>query len=308
MRRKILTTGIFNLDTIVVRDYPHGPEQQRKFTEAVAFEEVGGTCGNVSAILSWLGQEVLPLAHFDESPEGMKLTDDLMRYGCDCRFVRNDPEGGTTMLRCTHKQDPDGTHRVSFRSGSPGGSRFPKRRFIRARDEVPAFLDRLGFTPDVFFFDDPAAGHRAIARALREKGTLVYFEPAAIESRADLECVQNSDIIKFSGEDIPDISFAGRFPDKLFIQTMGADGLRFKLGDDGWETLPPVPCSGVVDWEGAGDWTTSAFISRLCREGRLSVSEMDTDFARSALVEAQGYASRSVSFLGSKGLIHSEEN
>lgn len=189
MGKKILTTGIFNLDSIVVRDYPHGPGQQRMFTETLAFEEAGGTCGNVSSILSWLGQEVFPLAHFDESPEGLKLTDDLLRYGCDCRFVSNTPDGGTTTLRCVHKQDRNGNHILRSRIGSPGGSRFPSRKFLRGRDQAPAFLDRLDFTPDIFFFDDPAAGHRVLARGLREKGTLVYFEPSHMESRTDLVCV-----------------------------------------------------------------------------------------------------------------------
>ena len=39
-------------------------------------------------------------------------------------------------LRCTHKRDKmTGEHTASFIATSPG-SRFPKRRFIRARDEA----------------------------------------------------------------------------------------------------------------------------------------------------------------------------
>lgn len=96
--KKILTAGIYFLDTIVVRDYPEGPQKQRTFNENVVLEEVGGTCGNVATILSWLGQDVYPIAHFDESAEGHKLSADLAHYGCKCRFVRNDADGFLLFL------------------------------------------------------------------------------------------------------------------------------------------------------------------------------------------------------------------
>ena len=302
MRRTIIGSGVYFLDTIVVRDYPAWP-RLRPFTERTILEEIGGTCGNVMTILAWMGWDARPQASFDDSPEGMKCTADLARYGCDLRHVTNTPSGGTSLLRCTHKKDEDGSARVSFRAGAPGGSRFPKHRYLRARDEAPAFLQSLDKAPDVYFFDDPAAGHRLIARALRGRGTLVWFEPSRMATNADLEGVAVSDIIKFSGENIPDTSFTDRFPDKLFIQTLGADGLRFRLRGAPWIGVPPVPCRKVVDWEGAGDWTTSAFINALAEEGLPPIGAMDADSVRRLLAEAQRIASRSVGFLGSKGLI-----
>lgn len=304
MRRTVIGTGIFNLDTIVVREYPEGPSHQRVFNEKCVFEEIGGTCGNVMTMLSHLGEQVFPIAKFDNSPEGLRLTDDLLRYGCDCRFVSNTPDGGTTTLRCTHKLDKDGRHVLRARAGSPGGSRFPRRRFLRGRDEAPAFLEALDFTPDVFFFDDPSSGHRTLAKGLREKGSLVYFEPAHMEQRSERNCVEVSDIIKFSNQNIPDISFTDSYTDKLFIQTLGADGLRFNLRGEGWVTLPPVPCREVVDWEGAGDWTTSILIHGLCRRGILSVRDITAESLTEILQEAQAIASRSVGYLGSKGILH----
>jgi len=303
MKRRILGTGVFNLDTIVVREYPEGPQKQRVFNEKTVLEEVGGTCGNVVTMLSWLGEDVYPVAKFDRSPEGLKLTDDLKRYGCNCRFVSNMDDGGTTTLRCVHKQTADGEHKLSSRIGSPGGSRFPRRRFLRGRDEAPSFLEALDFTPDVFFFDDPAAGHRVLAGALRKKGTLVYFEPAHMETGAEKGSVEVSDIIKFSNQNIPDVGFTDGYKDKLFIQTMGSEGLRFNLRGEGWVTLPPVPCEKVVDWEGAGDWTTSMLIHGLCERGILSVMEMTRENITEVLQEAQKVASRSVGFMGSKGMI-----
>ena len=302
MKKTVIGSGVYVLDAIVVRDYPAWP-QLRPFTERTVLEEVGGTCGNVMCILAWLGWKAMPEVSLDDSPEGLKLASDLSRYGCDCRYVTNTPQGGTTLLRCTHKKDADGNHTIAFRATGPGGSRFPKRHFLRARDEVPAFLDALDEAPGVYFFDDPAAGHRLIARTLRQRGTLVYFEPSSLKSNAELDAVAASDIVKFSGTHVTDESLTNRFPDKLFIRTLGADGLRFRLRGGRWVDLPPVPCENVVDWEGAGDWTTSVFLTQLAALDK-PFGELDEDDVRRCLEAAQAVAAQSVCFLSSKGLIH----
>ena len=294
-------SGIYNLDTVVVREYPGGPDKKR-FTEKVVAEEVGGTCGNVMCLLSNFGFEAYPQANLDDSFEGKKIAEDLERYGCDMRFVTNTPDGGTTLLRVTHKRNPDGSPKISVRAGSPGGSRFPRRKFLRARDQAPAFVDALTseFIPDFYFFDSPAAGHRYVARELRTMGTTVYFEPSSISTKADLECVSLSDIVKFSEEDVPDSSFADAFNDKLFVQTLGKDGLRFKLRDGEWKTLPGIPNDNVIDTEGAGDCTTAAIIYGIVRTGK-PFEVLNEEDVESILMEAQRFASEKVSYLGSKG-------
>ena len=303
MKKTIIGSGIYNLDTIVVRDYPEWP-RLRPFAENVYLEEVGGTCGNIMSILAWLGWDAKPLACLDDSPDGLKITEDLKRFGCDCRYVTNTPDGGTTLLRCTHKKDLDGKHVMSVRAGSPGGSRFPKRHFLRVRDEAPAFLEALAEAPAVFFFDNPAAGNRLIAKGLKERGSLIYFEPSKISSNADLEAVSISDIIKFSDENIPDVSFADAYNDKLFIQTMGANGVRFKLQDQPWMTLNGISAKSVVDTEGAGDWFTAALINELAETRMMSLKPHYLHRLVDVIRNAMGIAARSIGHMGSLGLIH----
>ncbi len=302
MKKTVIGSGIYMLDSIVVRDYPAWPSL-RPFTERAVIEEVGGTCGNVMCILAWLGWKAMPEVSLDDSPVGRKIASDLARYGCDLRHVTNTPGGGATILRCTHKRDAEGNHTIAFRATGSGGSRFPKRHFLRARDEAPAFLESLNQAPGVYFFDDPAAGHRLIARTLRERGTLVCFEPSAIESKADLDAVAASDIVKFSGDNVPDISFTDRFPDKLFIQTLGADGLQFRLRGGPWIHLDQVPVRDVVDWEGAGDWTSASFLTQLAAAD-VPFEELTELTVHECLTAAQTIAAQSVCFLSSKGLIH----
>lgn len=304
MNRTIIGSGVYILDTIVIRDYPAWPAL-RPFEDRVALEEVGGTCGNVMCMLAWLGWDSLPQACLDDSSEGLRMAEDLKRYGCDCRFVTNLPDGGTTLLRCTHKRAADGTHTMSVRSGSPGGSRFPKHHYLRVKDEAPAFIAALDSAPDVFFFDDPAAGHRLIAEALKSRGTLVYFEPSRLSKSADRHAMEVSDIVKFSGELIQEAPLSG--PRQLFIQTLGSSGLRFSLHGAPWVSVPPAPCKQVVDWEGAGDWTSAVFIHTLFRDGFSGMSSLTEESVRNALTTAQTVAARSVGYLSSKGLIHAQE-
>ena len=160
------------------------------------------------------------------------------------------------------------------------------------------------FVPDIFFFDAAEAGLRYIACELRLRGSLVYFEP---ESDADkkkfLKAVEVSDIVKFSHEKVNDLSFVEQYKDKLFIRTMGAEELEFNLCGLGLVKVASVANDNVVDWEGAGDWTTSQFITSLCERDILSISQMTIDILRKCLKIACTTASRSVSHLGSKGMI-----
>lgn len=137
--------------------------------------------------------------------------------------------------------------------------------------------------PDIFFFDAAEAGLRYIAGELRKRGTLVYFEPESdTDKKKFFKAVEVSDIVKFSYEKICDLSFVEQYNNKLFIRTLGIDGLEFNLCGQGWGRVASVSNDNVVDWEGAGDWTTSQFIACLCERGILSIAQMTTDSVRSA--------------------------
>ena len=110
-----------------------------------------------------------------------------------------------------------------------------------------------------------------------------------------------------SGEHIQDLSFADAYQDKLFIQTLGVEGLRFKLGRGEWIKLDPIMNPDYVDYEGAGDWTSSTLIAALCSKNLFKVKDMTEKAVKEVLTMAQTMASYSVGFYGSKGLIHADE-
>ena len=322
-----LGTGNFALDIIMKRTYPNGfiPGKRNKFEENILFQEVGNTCGNVMTMLPYLGVKTYPIAKFDVSPHGYQLTRNLKQYGADVKFVSNTKDGGTTLFRCNHVLDESGAPALKHKGSSAGKpwnglQARPSRKYLTTKNgAVQRLADSLDFTPDVFFFDIVQASHKDLAQLLRQKGTLVYFETDNIGAgikdekgrlaayRAFLRCVENSDIIKFSNERVPDVSFVNDFHDKLFIQTLGEEGVRFKLGNHDWITLSPIFNPDYKDYEGAGDWTSSAFIAAICGMDMLSVGKMTTENVSQALMMAQQIASHSVGFVGSKGMIHADK-
>ena len=308
-KKRILGTGNFALDIIYQREYPEGFDTAKKrnpFVDKKLIEEVGNTCGNVMCMLPYLGVETYPIGHFDESEQGLKITADLKRYGANIRSVKNSKEGGTTLMTCIHKLDANGQHTMSHGATAPN-SRFPKRKQLR-KDEVQGFVDALDFKPDAYFFDVSDAGPRELAKALKEQGVLVYYEPEGNkEMNKFLKCVEVSDVIKFSGTNILDTSFVANYPDKLFIRTMGEAGMEFNLRGLGWQKIAPVLNNNVVDWEGAGDWTSSVFLSELCKLNKLNIAQLTEQDVRKVLETAAATASRSVSYMGSKGMIHSSK-
>ena len=67
--------------------------------------------------------------------------------------------------------------------------------------------------------------------------------------------------------------------------------------------MPPVENPDFLDGEGAGDWTSSAFLAALGRRGLPRLADLDVETVEACLREAQQTASRSVGFLGSKGML-----
>ena len=132
----------------------------------------------------------------------------------------------------------------------------------------------------------------------------MYYEPNEPEDRNFFRAVSASDIVKVSNERHPEMAFTDNYANTLFIQTMNQEGLRYRLKGGKWKKLEPVLNPNAVDGEGAGDWTTSAFINALGKQGLPRVSNIQEHILEACLKEAQRVASESVSYIGAKGLIH----
>ncbi len=303
-KHTIIGSGQYNWDIIKLRTYPEGFAigKRNKFDEETLSEEVGGTCGNVMCILSKLGWIAQPQLKLIDTEEGDKLVDSLQQYGCDTRYVSRVPNGGFSGMSCTHRRsNKTGEHELGIRSFGPNGSQFRKITEMRARDEVPVFLDTIAKAPDVYFFDHNEAGPRKIAKELRNRGTLIYYE---CENNRDwnkfIKSVEVADIVKFSDENVPDLTSCENYKDKLFIQTQGAKGLQFKLRDGEWIHVDPIQVQSVIDWEGCGDTITAIFLNELAKLGLPHVSSLSEKQVQYALTTATEKAALCTQYYGSK--------
>lgn len=305
-------SGQYNFDRIMIREYPEGFELGRRnpFVDNVHTEEVGGTCGNVMCMLSYWGWRALPQAQFDMSREGYQMKKDLKRFGCDVSFVENLPEGGTAILDCIHRKNKDtGEHELGRKGYGSNGSQHPKRKQLRAKDEVPQLLARMQNAPNVYFFDTNEAGPRALADALRKRGSLIYYESEGFDKESEFHhCVEVADIIKFSVEHVKDLSICDKYTDKLFIQTLGGNGLQFRLKGGNWIHLDAEQVDNVVDWEGCGDTTTATFLYMLGTLGRLNMEKLEESSVITALQMAMKIAAKCTQYYGSKGWIHASKS
>lgn len=315
-RLSIIGVGSYNLDTIVKREYPEGfiPGKRNKFVENVIIEEIGSNPGNVMCIMGYFGWDSYPIALLDDSAEGLKMTNDMKRYGCNTRFVTNTPDGGTNLLKVTHDIDENGNPKRKFSKRHAPGSGFPRDKAFTVMGEnatLPKFIEQLDILPDVYFFESTTAAWRELGSYMHTHGVMVYYEIQRMypkEFKKYFKCMMVSDIVKFSDDSIEDVGFVDELKDKLIIQTLGAKGVRFNLKGEGWVTLPPVLNNNVIDTEGCGDWTTAAFINALGQRGVLKFADITAEIVTECLMEAQKYASRNASYIGTKGIITESHN
>lgn len=267
----------------------------------------GGTAANVAADLAWLGRRTALLGRIGADPAGRLLSNDLARAGVDTDEL--DLVDVVSTPQVVHAVRPDGSHRYLFACPECG------RAFPRHRPAVAAAALRAEarLQPRVLFFDRASAGTVAAARAARERGALVLFEPSTA-GRVDLtgRAMAMAHVVKVSADRLP----AGEGlpgpsgPDQVQIVTRAGAGLCWRRGPGKWETLAAVPAPSVVDSGGAGDWTTAGLLAGLlARAGESHVKAVLTapGAVRAGLRFGQTLAALSVAHPGARGLAIREE-
>jgi fructokinase len=92
---------------------------------------------------------------------------------------------------------------------------------------------------------------------------MIFFEPSSIKDEKGFkECLDVSDIVKFSDDRIP--NYSSTFPKgqvSFEIQTMGDKGLKYRRkNSSNWKELKGFSIDNVIDTAGAGDWCTAGII------------------------------------------------
>ena len=266
----------------------------------------GGTCGNVLAILSFLGHASVPIARLGTDKAADFIISDLKSTGVDCQHVQRDPSGRTPRVVEFLPDQPGSTHRFAFTC--PMCQRRSPRRsepvFERGNESIHQIK------PALFFFDRSGPTTIKLAMEAHASGALVMFEPDSFGSNGNFKrALQLSDVVKYSvhrtGQSIE--PWLGEVDHKpwLVVETMDGEGLRYmtRRGLDNlvWQHQEPFLVDNPADQAGAGDWCSAGLISRLLTT---TVSERwrERSVAR-ALAFGQSLAAASILFEGPKGYL-----
>lgn len=280
--RSLLATGYTALDVIL--------------SNGGSTQDVGGTAGNVACALAYLGWSTALAGSIGGDRAGLRVSCGLKEAGVDVSALTHDARGTPVVVQTLTPRGP----KYSFRCPACG------RKSPRYRPLSPAaasdYLAKTVVLPDSLFFDRVSAGSLILARAFREAGRVVVFEPSTL-GRPHLfsEAASLADIVKFADDRMS--TFAEFLPRRrkgqVRVVTMGRKGCRIHF--EGRPVRQPAVQTNVLDSAGAGDWTTAGLLHALPDLVVRSLSSRDVE---GAVAAGQALAALSVRFLGARGLAH----
>ena len=299
-RPAVVGMGLLALDVVMAEP---GDREPRFFS--------GGTCGNVLTILSYLGWAATPVARLRRGSTADRVIGDLERFGVSTEFVTRRWDGSTPVIihriRCS--SEGEAYHTFSWRCPSCG-ARLPGYRPVLGSVASTIVTDVGG--SDVFFFDRVSRGVLTVARALRERGAVIVFEPSSVgDLRLFHEAWTLAHVLKYSHErlrDIADLEFAPGERDGVLleIETLGRGGARYRsrlprASTRGWVTMKAFCQSTVRDAAGAGDWCTAGVLDTLAQGGLLELRKTNGMRLKGAMEYGQALAAWNCRFEGARG-------
>jgi fructokinase len=293
--RTIFGTGLIALDAV----FSESDKQPKLWA--------GGTCGNVLTILSFLGWKSFPIARLNGDPASRLVKKDMEKWGVRLDFASLEPTSHTPVVIQRIKRNSAGQlfHRFSWHCPKCGGW-LPtyKPVLASAAGQVAA---RLG-TPTVFFMDRLSCGALALAQVCAANGAVVVFEPSGLgDKKLFRQALEVSHIVKYSSDRITHLNeFATSKAPLLQIETLGAEGLRFKCHTSGyktdrWQELEAFRITGIKDAAGAGDWCTAGILDKAACGGLQELKRLSKRKLQDALRFGQALATWNCRFEGARG-------
>lgn len=249
---QIVGTGLIALDVLL------------KNQNTALYTALGGSTGNVLAILAYLKWESFPVAHIGIDSAGSSIQKEFKSLRANTRFLINETNRGTPVIY-QWPGDKEKSHRFSFACPLCG----TKKRFSDYFCDHQLFDAVVNFVraPQVFYFDRVTLLALRLAEKYRLSGSIIMFEPSEISSDKDLMryALSLTHIIKYADDRISDLADFDLSNVEVEIQTLGAAGLRFRAPSltVGWVDLPAIKVPYIADTAGAGDWCSAGFLHHL---------------------------------------------
>lgn len=250
--KQIVGTGLIALDVLLRNE------------NSAIYSALGGSTGNVLAILAQLNWNSFPVAHIGSDNAAINIKKEFIQLGSDTRFLINQDTTATPVIY-QWPGNEEKTHYFSFACPLCG----TKKRFSDyscSHDLVNAVSETI-ITPQVFYFDRITPIALELAEIYRARGTIIMFEPSEIrDNDEDInKAVSLADILKYADDRIAGLGKFDLSNVTVEIQTMGVRGLRFRAPSltSEWLALPAIKVPYMADTAGAGDWCSAGLLYRL---------------------------------------------
>ncbi|WPE24259.1 PfkB family carbohydrate kinase [Shinella zoogloeoides] len=292
----IFGTGLIALDLVIGID-SHAP----------VHSWTGGTCGNILAIMSYLGWDAYPIARMNGDPASERVRVDLARWGVHLDFTDCAPTGHTPIIIQQIKRARDGSPTHRFLWTCPHcGERLPSYRPV-TQNSIEGILPAIS-NSSVFFLDRVSRAAISLAAEAARSGAVVVFEPSGkSDEKLFEEALQIAHVVKYSDQRLSDAGGAmtGDRATLLEIQTLGSQGLRYRHrlagASSDWTNLAAVPAPRLVDTCGSGDWCTAGFLMNAASAGIQGLKQMGEADLENALRYGQALAAWNCGFEGARG-------
>lgn len=266
------------------------------------FAAAGGSCGNVMAILAWLGWDAKPVARIGADWAGELLTTDMDRTGADTSsfFVEERVKTPIVIERFVEHASGQRSHRFSL-TCPECGAWLPRYRALTV-SQINEFLIEAP-QPKAFYFDRVSPATVKLARWAKDEGAIVIFEPSAIgDERLFQKAVELCHILKFSHDRLGHIHDLAKAPaPRMVVETRGEEGLRVRWRSR-WSDHPAFQVSNLRDAAGSGDWCSAGLIHMLAQKnGAKAFEELRKADLDRAIRFGQALAAVNCSFEGARG-------
>jgi sugar/nucleoside kinase (ribokinase family) len=265
------------------------------------FVAAGGSCGNVMAILAWLGWKSYPVARIGQDWAAGVVRKDFKQLGVQGTFLSEERSIQTPIVIQRFVEDAKGkrVHRFSLACPECGGW-LPRYRASTLSQATT--VTETSIAPKTLYMDRISPAAIRIATWAKEKGAFIVFEPSSIgDERQFQRVVDLCHVLKFSHDRLGHVRDLREAQNpKVIVETMAEEGLRLRWRGH-WSELPAFNTPGFLDGAGAGDWTSAGFIHHLGAGGAKAFEQLQKPRLLSALRFGQALAAVNCGYEGARG-------
>ena len=184
---RLISSGFIALDIVIGLEDPLVPRFY-----------AGGTTGNVTAALAYLGWQTTPVSRLAEDEAGLFVKADLERWGVETEFLSSPLPCATPIVVEKIFLGKEGSSKHRFLWTCPDcGAYFPRLSPGSGRDRNN-LKDSLA-PPSVFFTDRVSRSIVILAEHCKKNGAVVIFEPSGVGDPALFaEMIRVCDVLKYS--------------------------------------------------------------------------------------------------------------